>query len=284
MIEIIQYGIYTSIQDMGRFNYQSYGVPVSGALDQQAYRIANQILNNPPTSAVLEFTIKGPKIRFHQNTFIALTGAKMKAKLNGVELDYFAPIKVNEGSILEIGIIQNGCRTYLAVCGGIKTEKILESRSQFKGVTINDRIFKKTLLPIDNPIFNPSKGARMISPSQDYSQIELEVYTGPEFYKLSKIEKENLFSTLFTISKFNNRMAVRLKEKFKNEMSEIWTAPVIPGIVQCTSDGSLIILMRDAQVTGGYPRILQLNNSSLNLLSQKNTEDKIRFKLLSRID
>ena len=55
-----------------------------------------------------------------------------------------------------MGIIQNGCRTYLAVCGGIKTEKILESRSQFKGVTVNDRIFKKTLLPIDNPIFNPS--------------------------------------------------------------------------------------------------------------------------------
>ena len=242
MIEIIQYGIYTSIQDMGRFNYQSYGVPVSGAQDQQAYRIANQILNNSLTSAVLEFTIKGPKIRFHQNTFIALTGAKMKAKLDGVEVDYYTPIKVNEGNILEMGIIQNGCRTYLAVCGGIKTEKILESRSQFKGVTINDRIFKKTLLPIDNPIFNPSKGARMISPSQDYSQIELEVYTGPEFYKLSKIEKENLFSTLFTISNFNNRMAVRLKEKFKNEMSEIWTAPVIPGIVQCTSDGSLIIL------------------------------------------
>ena len=114
--------------------------------------------------------------------------------------------------------------------------------------------------------------------------IKIEVYRGPEFDKLSKIQKENLFNTLFTISNFNNRMAVRLKEKFKNELSQIWTAPVIPGIVQCTPDGSLIILMRDAQVTGGYPRILQLNNNSLNLLSQKNTEDKIRFKLLPRID
>ena len=113
-------------------------------------KIANQILNNSLTSAVLEFTIKGPKIRFHQNTFIALTGAKMKAKLNGIEVDYYVPIKVNEGSILEIGIIQNGCRTYLAVCGGIKTEKILESRSQFKGVTINDRIFKSAYSVMDN--------------------------------------------------------------------------------------------------------------------------------------
>ena len=79
-------------------------------------------------------------------------------------------------------------------------------------------------------------------------------------------------------------MAFCLKEKLKNELPQIWTAPVIPGTMQCTPEGSLIILMRDAQVTGGYPRILQLNNKAINFLSQKTTEDRLCFKLLSRIE
>ena len=284
MIEIIQYGIYTSIQDMGRFNYQSYGVPLSGALDQQAYRIANQILNNSPTSAVLELTIKGPKIRFHQKTFITLTGAKIEAKINGLKINNYVPIEVLEGDILEMGITKNGCRTYLGVAGGIKTEKVMGSRSQFQGLTHEDRICKKMLLPIGKSNFIPLKGAHISLPIQDYSKKELEVYPGPEFDQLTQIQQKNLLNSTFSLSNLNNRMAFRLKEKLKNELTQIWTAPVIPGTMQCTPEGSLIILMRDAQVTGGYPRILQLNNKAINFLSQKTTEDRLCFKLLSRIE
>ena len=82
MIEVIRHGFYTSVQDKGRFNYESYGVPLSGALDQQSFRMANRILNNNPKAAAIEITIKGPKIRFHQKTFITLTGAKIEAKIN----------------------------------------------------------------------------------------------------------------------------------------------------------------------------------------------------------
>ncbi len=284
MIEIIQHGIYTSVQDMGRFNYQSYGVPLSGALDQQAFQMANQILNNIPKAAALEFTFKGPKIRFHQNTFITLTGAKMQPKINGLGVNNYVPIEVSEGDLLEMGIIQNGCRTYLGVSGGIKTEKVLESRSQYEGLTRDSRINKKVLLPIGSSSFKPIKGSHLNPPRHGYNQKELEVYPGPEFDKLSQIQQKHLFNSLFTLSNLSNRMAFRFKEKFKNQLSQIWTAPVIPGTVQCTPDGNLIILMRDAQVTGGYPRILQLNNKALNLLAQKSTKDQLRFKLLPRIE
>ena len=284
MIEVIKQGIYTSVQDMGRFNYQSYGVPLSGALDQQSFRMANQILNNQPKAAALEITIKGPKIRFHQNTFITLTGAKIEAKINGLEINNYIKIEVLEGDILEMGITENGCRTYLGVAGGIKTEKVMESRSQFQGLTRKDRIYKKILLPIGKSNFTPLKGARISTPINDYSQKELEAYPGPEFDQLNQIQKKILLNSTFSLSNLNNRMAFRLKEKIKNKLSQIWTAPVIPGTLQCTPDGSLIILMRDSQVTGGYPRILQLNNKTINLLSQKKTDDKLYFKLLSRIE
>ena len=75
MIEIIRRGIYTSIQDAGRFNYQNIGVPISGPMDQQAFGIANQILNNAYNTAVLECSFMGPKIKFHKNTYISIAGA-----------------------------------------------------------------------------------------------------------------------------------------------------------------------------------------------------------------
>ena len=75
-------------------------------------------------------------------------------------------------------------------------------------------------------------------------------------------------------------MAYQLKELFKNDLKSIITSPVLPGTVQLTPSGNLIILMRDCQTTGGYPRILQLNEAALNVLSQKYSGQKIQFQLL----
>ena len=89
MIEIIRRGIYTSIQDAGRFNYQNIGVPISGPMDQQAFGIANQILNNAYNTAVLECSFMGPKIKFHKNTYISIAGAEMNTELNGEKIKSF---------------------------------------------------------------------------------------------------------------------------------------------------------------------------------------------------
>ena len=117
----------------------------------------------------------------------------------------------------------------------------------------------------------------------DYENEILEVYPGPEFKILGKIQKKFLLQNIHHVSTLNNRMAFRLEKKLSCRLPEIWTSPVIPGTIQCTPDGSLIILMRDGQVTGGYPRIFQLNRRSINLLSQKTTRSPIRFKLLSKV-
>ena len=114
----------------------------------------------------------------------------------------------------------------------------------------------------------------------NFNSKTLKVHKGPEFDRLSISEKENLFSQEFTISKENNRMAYQLSEAVQNNLTPIITSLVLPGTVQLTPSGKLIILMRDCQTTGGYPRVLQLNDKAINILSQKFTNDKIRFTLI----
>ena len=143
MIEIIRKGLFTSVQDAGRFNYQNLGIPISGAMDHQAFGITNRILNNPYNTAVLECSFMGPKIKFHKNTYISLAGAEMNTELNGEKIKSYTPYKVKEGDILSMGKSQYGCRTYLSVSGGIKTEKVLGSRSQYKDITSERNITKK---------------------------------------------------------------------------------------------------------------------------------------------
>ena len=283
MIEILQSGIHTSIQDIGRYHFKNFGVPVSGALDQSAYLIANSLLNNSPKAAVLECCIKGPKLKFHDNFYICLTGAEMNPRLNDKILKNYKPYPVNNGDELAFGVAKSGCRTYLGISGGIKTEKVLGSRSQYQNITSSDKISKNTLIPIGKSNFKPAVGTRVKEKKINYANKKIEVYEGPEFKYLEKEQQKLIEKKIFRISSFNNRMAYQLKEKFSHSLPQIWTSPVIPGTVQCTPDGSMIILMRDSQITGGYPRLLQLTESSIQLISQKTTNSKIRFKILPKI-
>ena len=111
---------------------------------------------------------------------------------------------------------------------------------------------------------------------------DLEVLKGPEFHLLDKIQLNTLFGSEFSIDNSSNRMAYQLQEELSNTLPEMITSLVLPGTVQLTPSGRLIILMRDAQVTGGYPRVLQLTEASINRLSQKIFGEKIRFKYLQK--
>ena len=111
MIEVLHPGIHSSIQDLGRFGHQSLGVPIGGAMDQNAMLWANSLLNNAENSAVLEMSYKGPKLLFHESTVIALAGANMSAQLNGVTIPNLSAVEIKEGDILESGNARGGIRT-----------------------------------------------------------------------------------------------------------------------------------------------------------------------------
>ena len=278
MIKVIDPGFYTSIQDKGRFGFQNYGVPVSGCMDENSAEIANQILENLTSSALLELTMTGCSLEFKKDTIIAVTGSDMNAKLNGSSIQMYNKIDVKKGDLLSFGRFEYGFRTYIAFQGGIKSEKVMKSRSMYNGITKSFKIQKNDKIVLNNSI-NKSRGTNQEKIQKLILSDNIECYKGPEFHKLSKENKENLLKKQFSISNNHNRMGYILNEKIKNNIKPIITSHVMPGTVQLTPGGKIIILMRDCQTTGGYPRILQLTNSAINILSQKMTNSEIKFNI-----
>lgn len=280
MIKVLKAGFYSTIQDQGRSGQRSFGVPVSGAMDLYSSEFANKLIGNEKEAAVIEMTMTGAEFQFLKPTIIAITGANMRPKLNGESISMFQSLSINFNDILSFGNVTNGFRSYIAVKGGFITESVLGSRSMSKGITETTRIIKGAVLEITNSAsLLTSKNAKLKLDASFLDNDTLEVFKGPEFYELTKGLQNLLFNQTFQVSKNNNRMAYQFLPLIKNNLEPILTSPVLPGTIQLTPSGQLIVLMRDAQTTGGYPRILQLTQNSINILSQKTTGNCLKMRL-----
>ncbi len=283
MVEILKSGVFDTIQDLGRIGVQDYGVPYSGAMDMYSAKIANVLLGNLSSNAVLEMTYVGSKLKFHCDTEIALTGADLNPKLNSKSIEMHTRLKIIEGDVLSFGQRLYGCRCYLAVKGGFQSEFVMNSRSMYQSITKISKLKKGDTLSIAETKTNgvSEKSNTAIKVNFNHFNInEIEVFKGLEFNLLSEKDKEMLLSTEFTISNDSNRMAYQVNEKLENNLKPIITSFVLPGTIQLTPSGKLLILMRDCQITGGYPRVLQVTEQSINQLSQKISGEKFRFKCI----
>lgn len=279
MIKILHPGIYSSIQDLGRLGFAKMGVPLAGVMDSFSAQLGNTLLKNRKSDAVIEVTFGMAKFEFTSDTFICITGGNFSPKLNDEFLEMQTVCKVKEGSILSFGKRNYGARTYLAVQGGIQTETRLKSRSFSNGITSKVRLERGDELSVLQQKPHDGRGFSKVKLFEGhFSDSELECFPGPEFDQLNEFQKKQLLQP-FTISEDNNRVGYRLTEPIENELPQILTSAVLPGTVQLTPSGKLIVLMRDAQVTGGYPRVLQLSEGAISRLSQKITGDGVKFML-----
>lgn len=282
MITVLKSGILTTIQDLGRHGYRQFGVPLSGVMDIFSAEMANGLLNNESNDAVLEITMVGPKLQFNTDTQVAICGADVSPRLNAQAITNNRVYSITSGDILDFGKLKTGLRSYLAVKGGLKTDLILGSRSFYYPVTEQTALQKGNNIAINTYKSENSK-------SNTFSKLKpvaftspfLDVYKGPEFNMLSDMQTDKLLNTIFKVSSLYSRMAYQLEPKVENTLTPILTGSVLPGTVQLTPSGKLIVLMRDCQTTGGYPRILQLSEAAINLLSQKKERDKLRFNLVT---
>lgn len=280
MFKVLQSGFYTSIQDQGRFGFAEYGVPISGVMDQYAAQFANALLGNNDSAAVLEMTMLGGTFQFTEPTLITLSGATAEVKLNNNLVNQHSVISVNAKDVLSIGHMIKGFRSYLAIKGGFKSVQVLGSSSQFYPITETQRIINGDTIPYKT--FRDDyhlPNATVKFKDQYLEEPILDVFKGSEFEQLSEAQQTELFNTTFTVSKNNNRMAYQLEPLLKNNLKPILTAPVLPGTVQLTPKGNLIVLMRDCQTTGGYPRVLQLSASAINTLAQKSIGKPLKIRL-----
>lgn len=280
MVEVVKAGFYTTVQDMGRFGFRDKGVPVSGAMDSFSARCANDLLGNKPMDAIMEITMSGPELLFHEHTEIVLAGAPIEVFLDKNPLPVHHVFEVLAGQKMKFGHVQGGYRTYLAIKGGWRTGEKLGSRSFYKPVTPQSRLAKGDVLnylPFDKTI---ELNASLKLKNDFLFDKTLEVFPGPEFDLLTEEDRNRLVEFTFHIDPLNNRMAYQLQEKLSKNTHSITTSATLPGTVQITPSGKLILLMRDAQTTGGYPRILQLPERAICALAQKKTGDAIRFGLI----
>jgi len=280
MITVLNPGIYCTIQDLGRIGFAHIGVPISGAMDLHSASIGNQLLNNNKSAAVLEIPFGGCKLQFEAALTICLTGADFNPTIDGELRALNSVFKVPKGAILSFGSKKYGVRTYLCVLGGFDTETVLKSRSYYKGITASSYLQKGDTLSVgfNEPIKQKSH-AKIKVDAQHFSANKISVTKGPEFYLLSKEQQEKLIIQIFTISNNNNRVGYQLEESLENSLKPILTSGVLPGTVQLTPSGKLIVLMRDCQVTGGYPRVLQLSDDAISKFGQKIAGDEVWFWL-----
>jgi biotin-dependent carboxylase-like uncharacterized protein len=280
MIKVLKPGFFNTIQDKGRFGFASFGVPVSGVMDSYSADIANSVLNNSLEAAVIEIIFGNCEFQFLCATFICISGGDFSPKINHKSIKLNKKISVSKHDILSFGKINFGARSYFAVLGGMQSEKKLKSRSFYKGITKNFALIKGLEIPIRENITDVlTSNASIKIDDLHFNAPDLICTKGPEFELLNSNLQKRLFENSFSISKDVSRMGYRLNELIENDVPALLTSSVLPGTVQLTPSGTLIILTRDCQVTGGYPRILQLSEKAINILSQKTAGQKIDFSI-----
>ena len=279
MLKVLKPGFYTTVQDSGRFNYRNKGVPISGVMDEISVFKVNALLENGISDSVLEITMTGPTLIFEEETYMALGGAEMSATLNNLPIQNYKVYQIAVGDILSFGKLNKGFRAYLGVCGGFTTKMVMGSRSFFKPVTKENRLQERDVVTYGYAkLFQPK-----ISEIKVDSFLEdsiLEVSKAPEFELLHDKQLGVIFSKHFTVAHENNRMAYQIKETIDPHEISMITSATLPGTVQLTPSGKLIVLMKDGQTTGGYPRILQLTDKAICILAQKREGDTISFNLI----
>ena len=190
-ILILSEGLHTSIKDLGRKGYRSYGVPISGTMDKYSAILANKLLNNDEKLSVMEITLMGPKILFEDHSLIVLTGADMSPELNGEAIKMNFVYEVKTSDVLSFGALLSGARSYLGVKGGFQTENKLNSFSYYDGITSKDKVQKGDRLRIATYQSDLQVTSSKIKvKSAHFNENKLEVTKGPEFNRLTKKHRE----------------------------------------------------------------------------------------------
>jgi antagonist of KipI len=282
VFRVLAPGPLTTVQDRGRLAFQHMGVPISGALDGFALRVANRLVGNLADGAVLESTLVGPRLEVLCPADIAVTGAATNLTLNDRPVPGWTALRVAPGDIVDLGAADNGCRAYLAVGGGIDVPPRMGSRATYLGGRFGglegralqagdilkhvpaDLLARPRHLPWF-PLYGTTACLRAVpGPQNDFFQSALEVF----------------FEASFTVTAQANRMGYRLEgavlAREPQAPASIVSEPIVAGNVQVPADGQPIILLTE-QTIGGYAKIATVITPDLFKVAQAKPGDTIRF-------
>lgn len=285
-IKILDAGLLTTVQDLGRYGFQRYGVSASGVMDEYSAKIANKLVGNKVGEAVLETTLKGVQIEFLQNTAVAITGGNCDVTLNGTKIELWQSYLVNRGDILKMGICRSGLRNYLAFAGGIDVPIIMNSKStnlKAKVGGFNGRkLMAGDILSVGvGSLETPLTLNKHYIPT--YSKdIKVGVILGQQDDYFTEAGIKTFLNETYTVTQESDRMGIRLSSvsgatiEHKNG-ADIISDGITFGAIQVPGSGQPIVMMADRQTTGGYTKIGNVISSDLAKLAQATPGTKVKF-------
>lgn len=298
MIEILSVRGPASIQDLGRLDQYRFGVGTSGAMDDLALRAGNILLANDDNAAGIEIPMMPFKVRFCRDMAFALTGADVEATLGGRAIPPWWRLHARAGDILDLRAMTHGARSYVTVSGGIGVPVVLGSRStQLRGEF--GGLQGRSLLPGDIlPCSAPGSagwigelGAEpadiaLARPNARADDIAVRVVIAGEYEAYDGPAQDLFWSSSWKVTPQSNRYGYRLLGPPVTPIAPIEKRShgIVPGVIQIPPNGQPIIQMRDAQTSGGYPKMATVIGADLWRVAQASLGGKLRFEQTSYID
>ena len=287
VLQIRHPGILTTVQDRGRYGYQRYGVPVSGAMDQLALRAANLLVGNDQGAACLEMTVIGPTARLLSDATVAVTGADLTATVDGRPLPRWEAVEVEEGSELSFPEMRDGVRGYLAIAGGIDVPEALGSRSTYIKAGLGG-LDGRALAEGDAVSAFDGAGPVRSAPEGFEAPVygrrhRLRVVMGPQDDAFGEEAVATLLGSEYTVSLDSDRVGYRLEGPAVSHKTrpDIISDGTPAGAVQIPGDGTPTVLLADRGTTGGYTKIATVISADVDRLGQALPGQTVTFEAVS---
>ncbi|MCT7664796.1 biotin-dependent carboxyltransferase family protein [Shinella kummerowiae] len=294
-IKVLHHGLATAVQDLGRPGYFHLGIPVGGAMDRYAMRAANLLVGNDEGAAGLEAVFIGPKLEFTEDTLVAITGADMPAKVDGVAQPGWTAFKVKAGQTLTFDFLKSGARICIAVSGGIDVPEALGSRSTYPIGALGGFKGRPIAAGDELPVGTGSVASEGKTVAEDLRRkpgmpAELRVLPGLYWHRVTEESQENFFADEWKVANEADRMGYRFKGGRKldfvardqpfgagSDPSNIVDSCYPYGSIQVPGGTEPIILHRDAVSGGGYFMVGTVISADMDLIGQLQPHTPTRF-------
>lgn len=292
VIQVLQPGLLTTVQDSGREGFGPLGVSPSGAADAISLRIGNRLLGNDQTAAGLEMTLLGGTFAFPDGAVIVLAGSDFGATLDDKPVELWKAVEAKPGQVLRVGPTRSGARCYLCVQGGIETKLFLGSASTHllsglgghEGRALRKGDELKIGLAHTQKRTGKNAGSTKDISAQAQAMLEprkvLRVTDGPQSDWFAQVAKRFFYESTYQVTEESNRMGIRLKGRAIPEPARggMISEGVALGAIQVPESGQPIILFVEQQTTGGYPKFANVISADFHSLGQLRPRDEIRFE------
>lgn len=289
-------GLLTTIQDLGRPGYFHLGIPVSGAMDRFALRVANRLVGNDEGAAAFEAVFMGPELEFEEAAMVAVTGAELPPKVDGEARPTWTSFRVGAGQVLSFDFLKNGARAYIAVAGGIDTPPALGSRSTYLigalGGIGGNALAAGDLVPVADGRGAVREGRTIPENLRRLpaATAELRVLPGLYWRLITAEAGRGFFEDQWSVAPEADRMGYRFRGgrplAFKprgqpfgagSDPSNIVDGCYPYGSIQAPGGSEPIVLHRDAVSGGGYFTIGAVISADMDLIGQLQPNTSIRF-------